>query len=220
MNENAWYLIGLLSVGAVILLVVIIRDKLRTRSLRSVATSFGFTFVKAVDVSALPRVNDLLFFSEGENSIVISNMMYGRIDGVDVILFDCEHRSHNSAKKSPPAKTTVALFQDDSLQFPSFQLIPKNFVLRIASSLGVQGIDLNDAQLFSKHYLLMGENEVAVRGLFRREVIEFIAARRKWRVESKKDVVLFSQQAVLVSPRKLQAFLEEACSLFNIMKRQ
>jgi hypothetical protein len=153
-------------IAAVIVVVVIQikRGKQRTLELQSAATLLGWQFAQNAPINWIPNLGNFGLFAQGHSKL-ISNAMYGEIDGVKAALFDYKY-TVGHGKNQSTHRQTVVYFELHNLNLPFFSLRPEGVFHKLIAVFGYQDIDFGNRPEFSKRYLLRGPDEQAVRNAF------------------------------------------------------
>jgi len=100
------------------------------------------------------------------------NIAYGRLDDVEVMLFDYAYTT-GSGKNRSTHHQTVAFFQSDALDLPEFVARPEGLFDKIGQVFGYQDIDLPMHPEFSRRFILRGADEGRIRDAFTPEVARY-----------------------------------------------
>lgn len=163
------------------------------------------------------------FFSKGYGpSIEIKDMIYGNINGVDVNIFKYRYVMSKDAYINPLSfkyyeELTVLLFKSNKVTFPSFLLCPERFSHKISSLFGYQDIDFESNPIFSKAYLLRGEDENSIRNLFGKELLRFLEKNQYLWIETCENELLYCKN-VHVKPSQIKTYLENGLAIFNMFE--
>ncbi|MBK92358.1 MAG: hypothetical protein CME27_07925, partial [Gemmatimonadetes bacterium] len=102
---------------------------------------------------------------------------------------------------------TVIWFRSPQLSLPSFVMRPEHVFHKIGSAFGYQDIDFESnrtAADFSKKYLLRGEDEHAIRSLFKDNVLSFFATHSgKPVLEGRGDRLILYRPGQLIRPENI-----------------
>ena len=85
---------------------------------------------------------------------------------------------------------------------------------------GYQDIDFEASEEFSRHYLMRGPDERAIRAAFGAEAIGFFAQNPGWSVESFGGSLAVYRTARRCKPEEIQPFLAEAASVLRALVRE
>ncbi len=112
----------------------------------------------------------------------------------------------------------MLVFDSDKLQLPRFLLRPENLFDKIESAFGYKDINFDTAPVFSKKYLLRGENEAAVRNTFNGGILQYYEQHPGLSTEADGKKLIFYRTSKIVPPDKIQAFLQEGYDAFELFK--
>lgn len=209
---------GILLVIIVIILLVRYFSKKRTDALTAFAEFEHYTFTKNPDDTFLPSLSRFHLFSKGyakKGSNVLSKHSTER----DLTIFDYRYTT-GGGKNSHTWSQTVVLYQSNRLQLPSFTLRPENVFHKIGKSFGYKDIDFDTYPIFSKQYLLRGEDEMKVRKLFTERALSYFDEKKGFCVEGDGTQLLFYRSSKKVSPQNMPVFLETGLEVFNLFKEK
>ncbi len=143
----------IISIGHLIVAVyyLLIYSGKRTKRLRQEAEAMGLSFTPSMDIESLDAVGHFDLFSKGKTR-QFSNVMHGRVDGVDVMIFDYKHLARGVP--GTQSKYTAVFFHSDRLNLPRFILGPKNMGYYLGK------------KLFVSEDMTIPENLAFIRGCF------------------------------------------------------
>ncbi|MCK4820866.1 hypothetical protein KA005_34185, partial [bacterium] len=138
-----------------------------------------------------------------------------------ITIFDYKY-TVGSGKSSHTYKQTVVYFQSDDLALPDFALRPERIFHKIGSVFGYQDIDFETSPEFSRHYLLRGVNETAIRNLFGMDVLAYFEREKskKMCVEGNDKHLIYYKSGKLIKPEDIRIELEEAKSNLELFRRR
>lgn len=154
-------------------------------------------------------------FAAEKTGQVYKNLIIGTSSRQRTLIFDY-HYTLAGSKSSPRRETTVVVFESAGLELPRFLLRPEKMIHKLGELLGFQDIDFHDFPKFSKMYLLQGDDEFAVRLLFRPEIVSFLEKQPDFFVEAHMDKMILYSGMQLVKPEELLHFVER-CRKFVTM---
>jgi len=93
-------------------------------------------------------------------------------------------------------------------------LRPEGLMHKIGSLFGYQDIDFDSHPNFSKHYLLRGSDEEAIRELFDDDLLSFFETQEKVCVEADGHDLIIYRQRKRIEPDTVQEFLREGFGIF------
>ena len=106
-------------------------------------------------------------------------------------------------------------FRSLKLNLPDFSLRPENVFHKIGSAFGDKDIDFETHPIFSKSYLLRGDNEAAIRGLFNNELLNFIQSQQKISIEGSGNQIIFYRHRNRIKPEEVESFMEEGFQVLD-----
>jgi hypothetical protein len=190
-------------------------QKKRVVNLRTTAEAMGFSFSTKGDASLLKNLQHFHLFSQG-HSRKIRNLVQGKVDDVDVAVFDF---IYNPMTRKGVSKQTVILLESDRLQLPPFALRPERLMHKVGSLLGYHDIDFDDYPTFSKRYILQGRDEEQVRSLFNSEVLWHYEELQGVSTEGAGRQLIYYRASRRTASEALQEFLEEGLRVYHLFRR-
>ena len=214
-------MIELIVLGGVVVVIIVIyifwyHENRRQKALKQIAESLNFTFSRKGDTSLLDALGDFHVFSQG-HSRRISNVLTGRFNDIPMMVMDYKYTT-GGGKSSHIWQQTVLAFESDKLVLPGFILRPENLFDKIGSFLGKKDINFESAPVFSKRYLLRGDDEESIRKLFNEWVFEYYERHPGLSTEGHGKKLIYYRVSKRVSPDRIQAFLQEGYEIFGLFK--
>jgi len=123
----------------------------------------------------------------------ICNTMRKEGEKEDIYIFDFVYTSKyaDRSNSSKPSTLRAVFFKFKGKKLYKFELFPENFFEKIKQLFGSADIDFNEYPIFSKRYVLKGEDESEVRTRFSKQLIT--------NVENKKGVCIESRESCLLT---------------------
>jgi hypothetical protein len=144
--------------------------------------------------------------------------MQGETAATRASIFDYRYTT-GGGQHSHVWNQTVASFQSAELNLPSFSLRPENIFHRLGQLFGYQDINFDEAPGFSRSYLLRGNDETAIRGLFRPEMLSYFESNPGLSVEANRDCLIYYRPSKRTKPEEIRGFLEEAFRVFDLFRQ-
>ena len=222
MELESW--VPFLAVAIVIIIPVlvigILKGRKRTKDMEAVSYEIGFTFTPKGESSIFSELSHLPLFSQGHSKRV-KNVLERRDSDVRITIFDYKY-TVGHGKNSHTYKQTVIYFQSDDLALPDFALRPERIFHKIGSVFGYQDIDFETSPEFSRHYLLRGVNETAIRNLFGMDVLAYFEREKtkKMCIEGNDKHLICYRSGKLIKPEDIRTELEEAKSILELFRRR
>lgn len=214
MNPSAFpFLFVALAAIFVVLATIWVRRKAKQRSeaLRSAANSLGLNYV-GDDSSRAVEVSTALFRRGGSRRF--RNVMNGAYAGFQVSVFDYSYTVSSGKNSSTFTQTVAAFVQQRHL--PVFELRPQGFMDRVAEMFVHKDINFESHPVFSKRFVLKGEDEASVRSLFTPALLssfEMLPPEKQWHIEGSGMTLLLYRSNVRVPPQDIRAFLDETSAV-------
>ncbi len=206
----------ILGIGGVIFWSSVVQTKKRREGMRALAARLKFDFFEEANSAMTGSVGGFHLFKQG-HSKKIRNVLSGTANDIDVRIFDYKYTT-GSGKNQSTHKQSIVLFESQYLQLPLFELRPENVFHKIGTAFGYQDIDFDSHSGFSKHYLLRGDDEAAIRDLFSREVLDNYEHTRGLSTEGGKTRLVFYRAGKTASVDKIEGLMAEAFKVFALFK--
>ena len=215
-DELIFTIIGIVfSIFFVGLLILIFwrKGKKRTEQFALISAELKLNFFPKGSTSLFERLKPFYLFSKGR-SRKIKNLMEGEANKVELAIFDYQYTTHGG--QHPQTHRQSLLFiRSPKLNLPDFSLRPENVFHKIGSAFGDKDIDFETHPIFSKSYLLRGDNEAAIRGLFNNELLNFIQSQQKISIEGSGNQMIFYRHRNRIKPEEVESFMEEGFQVFD-----
>jgi MFS superfamily sulfate permease-like transporter len=184
----------------------------RQKVLQTLAKKIGATHFKPELAYNSTRMIHFSFFT-GKKVKYLENRIIKELNGATLEFSDL--LVTEGARTTENRYTTSVLFichLDEHL--PEFRLEEEGFLDKF-----LKGDDINfeSHPSFSKHYLLRGADEPAIRAFFTEEMIEFFEDNQGFCVESKGDKILIYRDLTLTPPHEVEVEFRFAEKLFSVI---
>ena len=207
--------------GFIGLFLVMLYAKLRGLKKRRVALEelgmeIGFAYSATID-DALAAELAKVQVSGSMGVSRYANLLRGSAGGGEAFIAD---RSVGSGKSQ---STSTVIGFNLKKPIPSFLLSPENVFWHIVEKLGYKDIDIDGAPGFSKRFFLHGDDEAAVRALFKPEVTQVVEQldpkTHLYATASGSWLVLYTRPGMLMPVEKIRGFLQQAEIVANAFRR-
>ena len=199
-------------VGSLILIFLRVGKK-RTEQFALISAELKLNFFPKGSTSLFERLKPFHLFSKGW-SRKIKNLMEGEANKVELAIFDYQYTTHGGQHPQTHRQSLLFIYSP-KLCLPDFSLRPENVFHKIGSAFGDKDIDFETHPIFSKSYLLRGDNEAVIRGLFNNELLNFIQSQQKISIEGSSDQLIFYRHKNRVKPEEVESFMEEGFQVFD-----
>jgi carbonic anhydrase len=218
-------LVPMLIIGAVVVTIGVgacfayLNDRKRTAALADVALRLGFNFEQKASNEEAATLGSFHLFKIGR-SRKGKNLMRGKSDGADAIVLDYQY-TIGSGKSSHTLSQTVVIYPGEAggAALPDFTLGPEHWWDRFGEILGHRDINFESSEEFSKHYLLKGPDEAAIRTVFGAEPLGFFAQHQGWSVESAAGSLVIYHTGRRAKPEEMQPFLTDTAAVRRTLVR-
>ena len=206
-----------LALAGVAIYAVSVAEKKRTAALFDAATRMGFTFEPKIANEEAPALGLFHLFQRGHGRKG-KNLMRGKSGGAAVAVLDYQY-TIGSGKNSHTYRQTVTIYppSPDGSAPPDFTLGPEHWWDKIGDVFGHHDIDFGASEEFSKHYLLKGPDESAIRALFGAEALGFFAQHQGWSVEATGGALAVYRSGKRTKPEEMPPFLAETDAVRRVL---
>jgi hypothetical protein len=205
----------IISIGHLIVAVyyLLVYSGKRTKRFRQEAEAMGLSFTPSMDIESLDAVGHFDLFSKGKTQQV-SNVMRGKVDGVDVMMFDYRHFTRGVPGSA--RRYTVVFFHSDRLNLPPFILGPKNMGHYLGKKLCVsEDMAVAENPAFTRRYFLRSPYGQDLRAHFSDEIFISYSKNRGLTTEGENDRLLLYRSRY-VAPAKIRSFMDQAIKVFEL----
>ena len=215
--ELALLIIGILAVVGVILVVAHRFEKARSKQFQAVADELGLQFYPNGDTAIQNAIGQLRLFNQGHGRKT-RNMLSGRTEDVDIAIFGYRYKT-GGGKHQQTHQQTVISFRSPQLSLPEFELRPEHMFHKIGQAFGYKDIDFDSNPVFSKRYILRGQNEAAIRDLFTPEILAFFDVQKGVSIEATNDRLIYYRASKRIKPEKVRSFMEEGFRIYVLFRQ-
>jgi hypothetical protein len=197
--------------------VAYISDKKRNAALQTVAMTMGFSYVERCtdgDLAALG--GDIPLFNHGHGKKA-RRLMTGKLADRPCRILDYQYTT-GSGKSAHVHMQTVVMLEQAGERLPDFTLSPENVLHRLAGIFGYQDIDFESYPDFSKHYLLRGKDEAAIRKAFGPDVLALMGGTTGWTVESCNGHLVVYREGRFAEPAQIPSYAAEGLRIAGAFK--
>jgi len=215
----AW--LGFAIFGAVLLAVFLLgvysarREKKRSMALEELAQGLGFEFSAKAELDVLAACPELPLFSVGYGKR-IQNLMRGASRNIQIAIFDYQYVLGRGKHRSVSQQTVICC-QSEALALPTFALSPKTLFHKLGSLFGASEIVVEGHPLFSKTYLLRGDDADAIRPVFSDDLVELFEKHSGWCAQANDGTLLVYQPSKCLPPSEIPELLERGLRVLSLM---
>ena len=200
--------------------ISISRQLKRQKELQLMADSLGFSY----NDEQTEKVRGLLESSSMLGNEMFFNVLGGTFNGTYFAIGDFNITVGSDSRKRKQYQTYVVI-HSGKLTSPNFCLQPESALFRMAEGLlnrltGSVDIDFPTHPDFSDNYFLKGSNEDAVRSFFTPRVLEYFQAHHGLSVEVFNGTLVFFRLGELVKPVDIQALIDNAMEVHQVLLPQ
>ncbi|NOR85498.1 hypothetical protein GQ473_05260 [archaeon] len=209
--------------GFVFLIIIIVflvnrSAKKRTENLRTAAMMIGLSFVEKAPSDFLDKLSGFKLFNDGYSKKA-TNLIEGENSGIKFSIFDYKY-TVGMGKHSRTYSQSVYFAEGDKINLPIFSLAPESFFDKIGDIVGFKDIDFDNHPIFSKNYLLKGEDEMSIRNTFNENILQFFENRKKKIcVEANSNRLVIYNRSETIKPADLITFKDEMLKIVRLFMR-
>ena len=210
---------GALALAGGIVYIAYVAEQKRSAALADVALRMGFNFEAKVPKERLATLGPFHLFKRG-HSRKARNLMRGKSGDAEVVVLDYQYTT-GGGKNSHTHNQTVAIYPGagSAAALPEFTLAPEHWWDKVGQVLGYRDIDFEASEEFSKHYLLRGPDETAIRAAFGMDTLGFFAQNQGWSVESAGGALAVYRGDKRAKPEEMQPFVAETANVRRALAR-
>jgi hypothetical protein len=215
---------GLIFFGCAIVVILTLAlignslERKRTAALHGVASQLRLQFVPMDDSNLHAGFARFQLFTRGR-SPRIKNIAYGRLNDIEVMLFDYQYTT-GSGKHKHTSQQTVCFFQSDALTLPEFIVRPEGMFDKIGQVFGSQDIDLPMHPEFSGKFILRGQDESQIRHFFTPDLVRFFEANSGISMETQLDRFILFKPRTKLKPEEWSAWTQKGMQACQIMQQK
>ncbi len=212
-----YFIIATLGIVGVSLWASFVADKRRNGELQTVAQTMGFGYSERcsdADLAGMGGVSHL--FNSGHRRIG-KRLLTGRVGDRACRILDYQYTT-GSGKSAHVHRQTVLILDTAGAALPDFTLAPENVFHRLAEIFGYQDIDFDAFPDFSKHYLLRGKDEAAIRKAFTSEILTLLGGTTGWSIESAAGQLMVFREGNFAQPAQIPSYAAEGLRIANALR--
>ncbi len=208
----------LVTIAAIIYLVVR-AEKKRTENLKNQAHMMGLSFSEKTPDDFLSSLSEFKLFSKGRSKKAY-NLINGSAQGIPYSIFDYKY-TVGAGKSSQTPMQTVFFAKKESLKLPKFSMAPEYFYHKIGDLLGSKDIDFTNKPIFSKKYILKGDDDTAIRNTFKEEILSFFERKKeKIAIEANSNKMIIYRPSKNIKPKDLTKFKDESIKIVGLFSEK
>lgn len=187
-------------------------ERQRSSAMEQVARQLNLAFTDAEDTRLLDRLQSFPFFNTGR-SRKMSNVMTAETEQARLAVFDYRFTTGNG-QSSQTHHHTLVVIESELLRLPRFSLRPEKFFDRVRAKFGMQDIDFEDHETFSRLFVLQGENEAEIRQYFDQDLLDLLAAQPEISVDGGADLFTY-RETKRQPPEQVAGLMERGYTLYQ-----
>jgi len=222
--SDGWISVGIfLALIAVIIALGVVYDRKRQKALADTAASLGLRFVPKADTAFMEAFRaefaQFPLSQQGRGNQISGGVVEGSLGGggIGIRIFDHQYTT-GSGKSSHTHTSTVVALHLPEISLPAFVLKEEGVHF---SFFGLfkkpEDINFEGWPLFSDKFHLTGDDEAAVRQLFKPRVLEWFEQRLRLRVECAGDTLIVYRLGKRVKPALIADSVKEAGELAAVL---
>ena len=193
--------------------------KKRREALEAMAAEWGLEFIAKGDGSLRHRLDRLPLFDKGRGRKT-RNIIESQGRDPQICIFDYQYTT-GSGKNSKTHHQTVFAFIAQSGSLPGqFFIGPESFFHGIGEYFGMQDIDLDEYPVFSKKFVLRGNDEAAARGMISDALVDLLLTERNLTIEADGELLIVYRAGRRIKPFDLSERLTLATEVYGLLHPQ
>ena len=212
-----YFIVATLGIIGVSLWASFVADRRRNGELQTVAQTMGFTYTERCSDAELGSVGGVSHLFNSGHRRMGKRMLTGKLGDRNCRIVDYQYTT-GSGKSAHIHRQTVLVLDCEGTPLPDFTLAPENVFHRLAEIFGYQDIDFDAFPDFSKHYLLRGKDEAAIRKAFTSEILTLLGGTTGWSVESAAGRLMVFREGTFAEPAKIPSYAAEGLRIANALK--
>ena len=209
-DSPEWWVILLviLVLGAGVIGLMVLLERRRSGKIQEIANRLGLTFRrKPTDAdNLLPTGCHVAEIGHGR---AVSNVLEAaRTDELNLTLFDYQY-TIGHGKSSNTVYQTITRMQSDLFRLPAFLLFPETLLAKMGKMFGRADINFPDSPEFSRKYILRGDDETAIRGLFTPALRQALEGQDRLTIEGAGPLLFIFRKGRRLKPDQLPARIEQ-----------
>ncbi|RMH16069.1 MAG: hypothetical protein D6696_19060 [Acidobacteria bacterium] len=208
------------SILMLVAIVAVTRRRLegkRSAAMSQAAIRLGLSYAADDDGLEDEAFAQLPLFQKGRGRR-FSHVCRRRDADAELTLFDYRY-TVGGGQHSATYQQTVAAFHLPGVELPAFVMSPESVFHRLGELFGMQDIDFESSEEFSKRYLLKGADESAIRRLFEPPIRRYFAQHAGWSVEGAGEELIVYRSGKRVRPEELTTFLPETTRIARLFRQ-
>lgn len=190
------------------------RDKKRQEDVQNLAEEMGLAFQPTAEENFQERVALFKLFKKGHSQQIL-NIVVGEVPDLEIVIFDY-HYSVGRGKQQQHHRHTVALIESRELAIPAFTLRPESVFDKLGAIIGMQDIDFDSHPLFSKMFLLKGDDEAEIREFFDDSILNLMQGKPKVCVEATHGKMIVYYGSKPPKADQLKSLFAEALEVHSV----
>lgn len=192
----------------------------RREDLQKLARQMGWTFAPKTELAFLKEFAAILGISAPHALTGAStNILTGQMQGRNLIVADQRYTT-GSGKNSTTHEQTVLGIEVGNFQMPFFCLEPEDLLDRILDGFMRYDIDFPNRPLFSKRYVLYGQNETQIRQFFTDNLLAFYEQQPIFTTVGGGKYLVIYNRGALLEPHEIMARLNFIVNLADVFARR
>ncbi len=190
-------------------------EKKRTENLKNQAHMMGLSFSDKTPDDFISNLSEFKLFTKGHSKKAY-NIIEGNAQGIQYSIFDYKY-TVGAGKSSQTPTQTVFSAKKENLKLPKFSMTPEYFYHKIGDLLGSKDIDFADKPIFSKKYILKGDDETTIRNTFKEEILSFFERKKeKIAIEANNSKMIIYTPSKNIKPKELTKFKDESLKIVEL----
>lgn len=215
-----WWILFFIILAIAVLVAICLSlflEKKRTKDLRIASQSSGFTFWESADSSVVKAQLDVFRYGYDHKFF---NVAEKQVNGRKLTIFDYSYSTGAGRDRHSLVQTMAVIDLDRVL--PVFSICPENFLTKLAEKFsGAKDINFPSNPIFSKMYILKGDDEAGIRRVFSPGILSFFEQQQKpnFVLESGQGQLVYYVLVKRVKPTELNSLAETLMRIASQFER-
>jgi hypothetical protein len=218
-DDSVWIMVVIIgAIVAVIAISLLIGKRMRRKraeALERIGNELGLEYKPLGSDGLVAQLSYFNLFSKGRAKKVF-NMLCGGSGERTLAIFDYQYTT-GRGRSTHVWRTTVLSLRFDGTEMPAFMLRRKQLGDTVASWFRGKGIEFAGRPMFSKRYLLRGDDQPAIRAVFTEPVVDYFEENPGLFVEAAGNAMLVYRLGKRERPDGINDFLASGLELSALM---
>lgn len=192
----------------------------RRHDMRASAEQLGLNFQETDEYGLIGMMRDFELFKRGYGKRISNIISTGKssIEDPDMRIFDYKYVI-GAGNNTRVINQTVFYIHSKKLQLPQLLLKPENFFNRIGIYLGKQDIDFEAFPVFSRQYVVRGD-ESQVRNTLQDDILHYFTVEKNWSLEGLNYLLVLYVKGKRFKPDQIEWFYKKGQEIYQLFAQE